>query len=86
MLNSKPLGYVSSNISDSDPISPNILLMGRRDASLPQVLYADSELLSRRKWKHSQVLADRFWSFYQGLSSVSSRSSEVETGWYFDFT
>ncbi len=60
MLNSKPIGYVSPNISDPDPITPNILLMGRRDASLPQVLYADSELLSRRKWSHGQVLADRF--------------------------
>jgi len=29
MLNSKPLGYVSSNLSDPDPITPNILLMGR---------------------------------------------------------
>lgn len=61
LLNSKPLGYVSSELSDPDPITPNILLMGRRDASLPQVMYADSELLTRRKWRHSQVLADRFW-------------------------
>lgn len=36
IMNSKPLGYVSSNISDTDPITPNILLMGRRDVSLPQ--------------------------------------------------
>ncbi len=37
ILNSKPLGYVSSDIADPDPITPNLLLMGRYDASLPLV-------------------------------------------------
>ncbi len=66
LLNSKPLSYVSSNISDLDPITLNILLMGRRDASLSlsQVMNADSELLACRKWRHSQVLADRFWTSF----------------------
>lgn len=82
MLNSKPLGYVSSNISDPDPITPNILLMGRRDASLPQVLYANSELLSRRKWRHSQVLADRFWSSFikDYLPSLQGRQKWRQDG------
>ncbi len=35
ILNSKPLGYASTDVADMDPITPNILLMGRRDASLP---------------------------------------------------
>ncbi|XP_033097261.1 uncharacterized protein LOC117101394 [Anneissia japonica] len=34
LMNSKPLGYASSNISDSDPITPHMLLMGRRDPAL----------------------------------------------------
>ncbi|XP_023806794.1 uncharacterized protein LOC111946770 [Oryzias latipes] len=38
-----------------DPVTPNLLLMGRRDASLPQAVYADTGLLGRRKWRHSQV-------------------------------
>ncbi|XP_067233763.1 uncharacterized protein [Chanodichthys erythropterus] len=61
ILNAKPIGYTSSDIADPDPVTPNILLMGRRDASLPQVTYQDSELLSRRRWRHSQLLADHFW-------------------------
>lgn len=61
ILNSKPLGYVSADIADLDPITPNCLLMGRPDGSLPQVIYPVSELLGRRRWRHSQVLADRFW-------------------------
>ncbi|KAI2648679.1 Gag-Pro-Pol polyprotein [Labeo rohita] len=61
ILNSKPLGYTSSNASDPDSITPNSLLMGRPDSSLPQVIYPQSELLSRRRWRHSQVIADHFW-------------------------
>lgn len=44
ILNSKPLGYTSSDISDSDPVTPNSLLMGRPDSSLPQVVYPESEM------------------------------------------
>ncbi|KAL0171399.1 hypothetical protein M9458_031710, partial [Cirrhinus mrigala] len=64
ILNSKPLGYVSADIADLDPITPNCLLMGRPDGSLPQVIYPVSELLGRRRWRHSQVLADRFWTAF----------------------
>ncbi|XP_019218180.1 uncharacterized protein LOC109203254 [Oreochromis niloticus] len=62
IINAKPLGYVSSDVADPDPVTPNLLLMGRRDASLPQVIYASSEMLGRRRWRHSQILADHFWS------------------------
>ncbi|XP_067260302.1 uncharacterized protein [Chanodichthys erythropterus] len=62
ILNSKPLGYVSSDVADIDPVTPSSLLMGRPDGSLPQVIYPESEMLSRRRWRHSQILADRFWS------------------------
>ncbi|XP_048061180.1 uncharacterized protein LOC125277035 [Megalobrama amblycephala] len=64
ILNAKPLGYVSSDVADLDPVTPNLLLMGRRDASLPQVLYDSNNLLGRRKWRHSQVLADCFWTAF----------------------
>lgn len=61
ILNSKPLGYASSDLADPDPVTPNLLLMGRRDASLPQAVYGDSDLIGRRRWRHSQILADHFW-------------------------
>lgn len=47
ILNSKPLGYTSSDVADPDPVTPNLLLMGRPDPSLPQVVYAYTELLSK---------------------------------------
>ncbi|XP_067306008.1 uncharacterized protein [Pseudorasbora parva] len=76
ILNSKPLGYVSSDIADLDPVTPNLLLMGRHDASLPQVLYDSNELLGKRRWRHSQVLADQFWSAFTRcyLPELQSRS------------
>lgn len=64
ILNSKPLGYASSDVSDADPITPNCLLMGRPDASLPLTIYPQSELVSRRRWRHSQILADQFWKCF----------------------
>lgn len=62
ILNSKPLGYVSTDVADLDPVTPNSLLMGRPDGSLPQVVYPEIENLSRRRWRHSQILADHFWA------------------------
>lgn len=50
ILNSKPLGYVSTDVDDPDPdpVTPNLLLMGRRDPSLPQAIYYECDLLSQR--------------------------------------
>lgn len=62
ILNSKPLGYISSDVADLDPITPNHLLMGRPSICLPPVVYPQSELLSRRRWRQSQILTDHFWS------------------------
>lgn len=50
--------------ADLDPVTPNYLLMGRPDASLPQVIYPEFEILSRKRWRHSQVLADQFWTSF----------------------
>ncbi len=47
-----------------DPVTPNLLLMGRPDSSLPQVTYPANELIGRRRWRQSQVLTDHFWSSF----------------------
>lgn len=39
ILNSKPLGYTSSDLVDHNPITPNLLLTRWRDASLPQAAH-----------------------------------------------
>lgn len=48
-LNSKPFGYVSTDAKDVDPVTPNALLLGRRDPTLPQVVYFANELPGRRR-------------------------------------
>ncbi|KAI7790024.1 hypothetical protein IRJ41_019694, partial [Triplophysa rosa] len=63
ILNAKPLGYVSTDIADIDPITPNLLLMGQRDSSLPQVAYAPGEM-GRRRWRHCQSIIDQFWTHF----------------------
>lgn len=84
ILNSKPLGYVSSDVADVDPVTPNSLLMGRADSALPQVVYPESEMLSRKRWRHSQVLADHFWAHFvkrylPGLQARHKWTSDTST-------
>lgn len=62
ILNSKSLGYSSSDLVNPDPVIPNLLLMGQHDASLPKAACGSSEPLGHCRWRHSQVLADWFWS------------------------
>lgn len=45
----------------TDSVTPNLLLMGRLDASHPQVVYSIRELLGKRKRRHSQIIVDQFW-------------------------
>ena len=75
LLNSKPLTYVSSDIADPDPITPFMLLMGRRDHAPVQVVYPDRDVLSRRRWRQCQALMQRFWrEFVQSyLSAMQAR-------------
>ncbi|XP_014667005.1 PREDICTED: 40S ribosomal protein S13-like isoform X1 [Priapulus caudatus] len=62
LMNSKPLGYAWSNVADVDPITPNMLLMGRRDSALPPVAFSQGEELgSRKQWRHVQLIVDSFW-------------------------
>lgn len=88
ILNSKPLAYASSDVADVDPVTPNSLLMGRPDSSLPQVVYPASELLTRKRWRHSQVLTDHFWSHFirrylptlQPRSKWTKETDNLQTG------
>lgn len=68
--------------SPGDPVTPNLLLMGRRDASLPQVLYDSNNMLGRRRWRHSQVLADCFWAAFirQYLPDMQGRHKWTTDG------
>lgn len=64
ILNDKPLRYVSCDVADPDPVTPNMLPMGSRDSLLPQALYNSEDRMGRLRWKHCQVLANNFWSSF----------------------
>lgn len=76
IINWKSLGYTSSDISDPNPITPNILLMGQWDPATPHAVYSERELLSWCKWKQCQVLADQFWAKFirDYLPSLQTRT------------
>lgn len=76
ILNSKPLSYVSSDVADPDPITPNLMLMGQLDPSLPLAVYHDSEVLGCHHWGACQVLSDRFWMgfLHHYLPTLQTRS------------
>ena len=62
MLNSRPLTYVSGTCDEPEAITPNHFLLGARSPSaLPPGTFSDDDLLSRKRWRHTQALADHIW-------------------------
>jgi len=61
--NAKPLGYLTSDASNPDLVTPNLLLMGCHDSTLPEAVYDPSDL-RRRRWRHCQDIANSFWSSF----------------------
>lgn len=50
ILNAKPLLYVSPDVADSDPVTPNYLLIGQPDELLQWVVYTELEIHSLRRY------------------------------------
>lgn len=59
ILKSKLLSYVSADMADIDPVTQNSLLMGWPDGLLPHVVYPETDILSRKCLRHSQILTDQ---------------------------
>ena len=65
VLNSRPLTYVSADVNDAEPLTPNHFLVGQPEAALPPGVFTDHEALGRKKWRHVQALTDHFWRRWQ---------------------
>ena len=61
LLNSRPLTHVSSEPDDLEALTPNHLLLGRACPNLPPGVFTETDLSSRKRWRHGQQLADEFW-------------------------
>ena len=60
-MNSRPITVVSSDPNDLEPLTPNHLLLLKSEVPLPPGLFRKEDLLSCRRWRQVQYLADIFW-------------------------
>ena len=89
MLNDRPLTYVSSDLSDPEPLTPSHLLFGRRIRQVPHVLNKPEELedptyvsgsdIRERVNKHS-VLIEKFWNRWKTEYLTSLREFNKTCG------
>ena len=63
LLNSRPLVYGGSSSSPTDvsALTPNHFLHGRAGVNLAPGEFVQRDMSLRRRWRHSQFLADQFW-------------------------
>ena len=59
--NSRPLFAVSDDPNDLQPLTPNHLLLQRTVSALPPGTFVKEDMLFRKKWRQTQILADHFW-------------------------
>ena len=60
-MEGRPLTKVSDDPNDLEPLTPNHLLLVRRNESLPPGLFEKNDTYSRRRWRQVQFLANVFW-------------------------
>ena len=60
LVNNRPLTSVSDDPRDMESLTPNHLLL-LKPVAVPPGLFGESDLCSRKKWRHTQYLADLFW-------------------------
>lgn len=61
VLNNRPLTTVTDDPADPEPLTPNHLLLMKKQPVLPPGLFKKEDSYNRRQWKQVQYLADLFW-------------------------
>ena len=62
ILNSRPLTHVSTDPRDPEPLTPAHFLLGIASDASAIVQSSESDICSRKRWRHTQLLADHFWN------------------------
>lgn len=62
ILNDRPLTAVSSDPNDMEVLTPNNLLLLRRNPSVTPCPEEDNKIRVKERWKVAQNLADEFWT------------------------
>ena len=60
ILNDRPITSVSSDPQDLEALTPNHILLLRRNPSSPPDVFKESDKF-KTKWKHVHLLANEFW-------------------------
>lgn len=61
IINDRPITASSNDPSDVEALTPNHLLLLKKQPLLPPGLFSKEDCYSRRRWKQAQYLADLFW-------------------------
>ena len=76
ILNDRPLTRISTDPDDELPLTPNMLLVGKRCESLPPGVFEKRDVYSRRYWRQANFIADLFWRRWllEYLPTLNNRS------------
>ena len=90
IVNSRPLTGTRISGVDDQVITPNLLLTGKVVPLVapPPGEFDSDDLYSRKRWKHSQVLAEEFWKVWKReyldlimqRKKWTSRNENIEVG------
>ena len=61
ILNNRPLTTATDDPMDLEALTPNHLLLMKKQTVLPPGLFNKEDSYARRRWKQVQYLADLFW-------------------------
>lgn len=61
IINDRPITGPSDDPNDLEALTPNHLLLLKRQPLLPPGLFKKEDLYAHRRWKQVQYLADLFW-------------------------
>jgi hypothetical protein len=61
IMNDRPIGRCSTEPNDPAVLTPNHLLLGRANPSLPADVIYESNPTSRQRWRNAQIIGDHFW-------------------------
>ena len=61
LVNSRPMTYVSEDINDYEPLTPNHFILGRPSKNLNMATIYEDDVNHRKRWRRSQALANQFW-------------------------
>ena len=62
ILNNRPICSSSDYPKVMEPLTPNHLLLQRRNLFVPPGIFAKEDVYSRKQWRHAQFIANCFWS------------------------